>query len=206
MTLGRRRLVVILVTVSRLPLAAAAAGFLLVAGPGSTKAWAALGLLLAAEITDLLDGGLARRLGVAGRFGALFDPYCDSITRLIAYFGLASAGLCAWWLLLLMAVRDVSVAYIRIMSIISGRAVAARLSGKMKALVQGLGGLTLASTLAIARLVSSDLHVLRLAVGWAVAAVTVWSLVDYFVAAVAPKKPPRRTYDADGEAQTLRNA
>jgi len=182
-----RRLIVIFVTFARLPLAAAAAALVFLAAPGGAAAWIALGLLVAMELTDLLDGVLARRLGVAGLFGELFDPYCDSVARLVTYFGLASAALCPWWLVLVMALRDISVAYARIVSTIRGGKVSSRLSGKLKAVVQGAGAIALVGLLATAPQAAW-----RAAVGpvvaWAVAAVTAWSGIDYFLAAVARKK------------------
>jgi len=191
MTRRSQQGLVIFVTASRVPLAAAAAAIVAFASARSPGAWAALALLLAVEATDALDGVLARHFGVAGRFGELFDPYCDSVARLVTYFGLASAGLCPWWLVLVMALRDVSVAYIRIMCAVAGRAAAARLSGKLKAIVQGAGAIALAASLAIAPAAETPLPVLRSAVAWAVAAVTVWSLADYFAAAVRPQKTAR---------------
>lgn len=188
MTRKHRQAVVIAVTVVRVPLAAVAAGLLHVAGAGSAAAWAVVGLLLAVEITDMSDGILARRWGVVSRFGELLDPYCDSVSRLITYFGLAAGGLAPWWLLLVMALRDVSVSYIRIKCILDGRKVAARLSGKLKAIVQGTAASVLVLSLAVRPLAESE-HVglLRGAAVGLVAAVTCWSLLDYFVAAVRPR-------------------
>ena len=202
MTHRSRQILVIIVTAARLPLAAAAAALLAFAGAGSAAAWAALGLLLAVEVSDAMDGVLARRLAVAGRFGELFDPYCDSIARLVTYSGLAWAGLCPWWLVLVMAVRDVSVAYIRIMCVISGRQVAARLSGKLKAVVQGLGAVVLAAMLAAA----APAAPLRSAVAWGVSAVTAWSLVDYFAAALRQKTASPPSNGHGRKAQAPRNA
>ena len=206
MTLSARQLAVIFVTAARVPLAAAACALLAGGRTSGPQPWAALGLLLAIEATDALDGFLARRLGVAGRFGELFDPYCDSIARLVTYFGLAWAGLCPWWLVLVMAVRDVSVAYIRIACVISGRRVSSRLSGKLKAVVQGAGGVALAGALAAAGGGWSGQSILRSAVAWGVAGVTAWSLVDYFLAALSRKNTPRPANNPAGEAQLLRNA
>jgi CDP-diacylglycerol--glycerol-3-phosphate 3-phosphatidyltransferase len=187
---SRRRAAVIAFTAARIPLAAAAAVLLAHAAAASPAAWAALLLILAAETTDMLDGLLARRLGVAGRFGELFDPYCDSVSRLVAYSGLAWAGLCPWWVVLVMAVRDVSVSYVRILCMHQGRQVAARASGKLKAIVQGAAAVGLALTLAVGAWARADgIESVRLAVAWLVATVTAWSAGDYFAAAVRRRAP-----------------
>jgi len=185
----RRQLAVIAVTAVRVPLAAGAAALLVIAAPGGLAAWAAVALLLAVEASDLLDGFLARRFGVVSRLGELLDPYCDSVSRLIVYFGLAAAGVSPWGLLLVLALRDVSVAYVRIVCVTTGRRVAARASGKLKAIIQGTAAVLLAASLAVPALASATwIGDARLAVVWLVGAVTLWSLVDYFIAAVRPRR------------------
>lgn len=191
-----RYMLVQYVTVARVPLAALAAVLLTQAEPASALATVVVGLLVVCELTDVMDGLLARRLGQSSRFGALFDPYCDSISRLIIFFGLASRGLCPMWLFLIMALRDVSVAYIRIMYILSGKRASARASGKAKAWVQGLGALALAALFAHGRLdIATDFgfwqHALPTTIVLAVAAVTVWSLLDYFGAAAWSSDEPK---------------
>ena len=41
-------------------------------------------IVLAAALTDMLDGWLARRAGLASRFGALVDPFADRVFVLVA--------------------------------------------------------------------------------------------------------------------------
>ena len=190
-----RYLFVQYVTLARIPLAIAAGIMLHRTGPYGVMAFAVVGLLGVCELTDIFDGLLARRLGAESRFGSLFDPYCDSMSRLIIFFGLASRGLCPWWLFLLMALRDVSVAYIRIMYILSGKRAAARLSGKAKAWAQGLGAILLAALWAFGVIPLEDF---RFGCTWLpttivvlIAAVTLWSLLDYFSAAQVPPAPQK---------------
>ena len=184
MAANGRYFVVQTLTGVRVALAASAAALLTYCSPGSIGAWAVVALLMAVELTDFLDGRLARRFGVGSRFGELFDPYCDSISRLIVFYGLVMAWLIPVWLLLLLALRDVTVAYIRIMCLHRGRKVAARASGKIKAIVQGGGAIVLAGMFAWPVLPHTRGTALRWAAIACVAAVTAWSAVDYFVAAV----------------------
>lgn len=102
-------------------------------------------LVLAIELTDLLDGMLARRQGVVSEFGKMFDPYSDSVSRLMVYWSLAVVGRALVFVPLVMAVRDVTVSYCRILLSRSGRDVSARFTGKLKALVQGVCALMLAA-------------------------------------------------------------
>lgn len=140
---GRGRyLAVQLWTIFRVPLAV---------GFGCLALWSAgwsgaliLGLVLLSliEITDLTDGLLARKLGVVSPFGAMLDPYADSVARLIVFWSLGEAGLLFPAVVLVMAVRDVTVAYCRIVLAGSGQPVSARLGGKIKAGVQGFAAIT----------------------------------------------------------------
>ena len=193
---GAKYLLVQYVTVARVPLAALAGILLYYGESGSGLALAVVVLLGVCELTDIIDGLLARRLGMSSRFGSLFDPYCDSMSRLIIFFGLASKGLCPMWLFLLMALRDISVTYLRIMYILAGASPAARLSGKAKAWAQGLGAILLAAFYACAdvRYAATDAvgfaRWVPLAIVALIAAITLWSLLDYADAARRPKLNP----------------
>ncbi len=134
-----------LVTGSRVGLAVAVAAL----SPWSgTERWAiiaATALVVLVEVTDLADGYLARLHGVVSDWGKMFDPYSDSVARLTIYWSLAVIGRCWVFLPLVMAVRDVTVSYARILMTRQGQSVAARLTGKLKAWVQGVGALVLIS-------------------------------------------------------------
>jgi CDP-diacylglycerol--glycerol-3-phosphate 3-phosphatidyltransferase len=95
-----------------------------------------LGLI---ELTDLLDGFSARRLNLVSEQGAMLDPYADSVSRLIVFWSMASVNYIIFLVPLVMAVRDVTVAYSRIILTRNNRSVAAKRSGKIKAIVQGVG-------------------------------------------------------------------
>jgi CDP-diacylglycerol--glycerol-3-phosphate 3-phosphatidyltransferase len=133
-------------------------------------------ILAISEVTDALDGFLARRLGVVSETGAMLDPYSDSISRLIVYWSLAWAGLALAIVPLVMAVRDVTVAYARITWVRKGKSVSARWSGKVKAVVQGVAAFAL-----LWAPVYDDWtgEWVSTAVSWLVIAVTVYSAADY---------------------------
>jgi CDP-diacylglycerol--glycerol-3-phosphate 3-phosphatidyltransferase len=99
----------------------------------------ALGLLFLIETTDAVDGHIARHFKLASEYGATLDPYADSISRLIIYSALASKSLVLLLVPLIMALRDITVAYARILLAKMNRSVSARLSGKIKAIVQAIG-------------------------------------------------------------------
>ena len=96
-------------------------------------------LLLIIEFTDLYDGIIARRYGLVSESGATLDPFADSVSRLIVYWALATKGLVILFVPLIMALRDITVAYSRIVLAQHKRTVSAKKSGKLKASVQAIG-------------------------------------------------------------------
>ena len=105
--------------------------------------WAgkACALLLAVliELTDVLDGPVARRRGEVSDLGRFLDPFADSISRMSVFLALFAAGLAEVWMVAVIFYRDMLVAYVRIWSMWHGVVQAARVSGKIKAAVQGVG-------------------------------------------------------------------
>lgn len=112
--------------------------------PGVAAAVAAVSIALAIELTDVLDGWLARRLGATSDVGKLLDPASDAFSRLAIFIALATRptpdGGSPWlpgWVPALMLLRDTGVSFVRQVAASRGRVVGARLSGKLKAWVQG---------------------------------------------------------------------
>jgi len=96
-------------------------------------------LLSIVELTDLIDGKIARRFELVSESGATLDPFADSVSRLIVYWALATKGLVIAFVPLIMALRDITVAYARIVLAQNKRTVSAKKSGKLKASVQAIG-------------------------------------------------------------------
>lgn len=172
--------IVQLITVVRVPLAIALAVVLLYVPDTPSRLAIIITLLSLAEITDLLDGWLARRWKVTSEWGAMLDPYADAMGRLIVYWALACAGLTYAVVPLVMALRDVTVSYCRIIWSKQGGSVGAQWSGKVKAVVQGAG----AFVLLLARIIGPWLGdpqgtLVTATMSWLVIGVTVLSGVDY---------------------------
>lgn len=66
--------------------------YLLLAGGGLEHRWPALGIFLAAGLTDVLDGWLARRLNQASALGAMLDLVADRLLTLVVVAGLIVGG------------------------------------------------------------------------------------------------------------------
>jgi cardiolipin synthase len=82
----------------------------LVLGPRTATAdyWA-VGLLIAAGLSDWLDGKIARAFNQASRLGQLLDPAADRLYIVSTIIALAVRQIIPWWLVAVLAVREVTV-------------------------------------------------------------------------------------------------
>lgn len=97
----------------------------------------ALVCAIVAELTDLFDGYMARKYKEVTDLGKILDPLADSIYRMTAFISLAVIGQVSAYLVLPILYRDSIVLTLRRFCAYKGIIVAARWSGKMKALIQG---------------------------------------------------------------------
>ena len=96
-----------------------------------------LALLLVSEISDMLDGFFARKWNQVTELGKVLDPMADSIAR-ISVFLTFTQGIIQLPLLLVFIFfyRDSIVSTLRTICALKGIALAARVTGKIKAIVQ----------------------------------------------------------------------
>ena len=80
----------------------------LILGPQADVLAAAV--LVVAGFTDWLDGYLARAWHQRSRLGQLLDPVADRLYILAIIGGLAIRGIIPWWLVIVLAARDVMIA------------------------------------------------------------------------------------------------
>jgi CDP-diacylglycerol--glycerol-3-phosphate 3-phosphatidyltransferase len=142
-------------------------------------------LLLIIEFTDLYDGKIARRFELVSESGATLDPFADSVSRLIVYWALATKGLVILYVPLIMALRDITVAYSRIVLAQNNRTVSAKKSGKLKATVQAIGAfLALVGPYYWDHIGMWSFYVLS----WIIIAVTFLSAIEYVKDAISSQK------------------
>jgi CDP-diacylglycerol--glycerol-3-phosphate 3-phosphatidyltransferase len=169
-----------IMTLIRIPMAVIFGLILVYTGPSTLKLAACLALLVLIEASDLLDGVIARRYNLVSEYGAMLDPYADSITRLIVYFSMASHNLVLSLVPMAMALRDVTVAYARISLAKKNRTVSAKRSGKIKAMFQAVGAfVALLGPYYWDTIGSWSFH----ALSWVLITVTLLSAVEYVRAA-----------------------
>lgn len=96
-----------------------------------------LGLLIICECSDLFDGFLARRRNQVTDLGKVLDPMADSVTH-ISLFLTFTQGVVQLPLLLVFVFlyRDLFISTLRTLCALRGVALAARFSGKVKAVTQ----------------------------------------------------------------------
>ncbi|MFA9453393.1 MAG: CDP-alcohol phosphatidyltransferase family protein [Candidatus Aminicenantaceae bacterium] len=170
-----------IMTLIRIPMAVIFGLILVYTGPSNLKLIACLALLALIEASDLLDGVIARRYNLVSEYGAMLDPYADSITRLIVYFSMASHNLVLSLVPMAMALRDVTVAYARISLAKKNRTVSAKRSGKIKAMFQAIGAfVALLGPYYWDTIGSWSFH----ALSWVLITVTLLSAVEYVRAAL----------------------
>jgi CDP-diacylglycerol--glycerol-3-phosphate 3-phosphatidyltransferase len=101
--------------------------------------WICALLALLVELTDMMDGLLARARKEVTDFGKVFDPVADSLSRQTIFLSFMVAGIIPWWLYIVFFYRDAMLQLLRIICASGGLVLAARQSGKAKAVLQGIG-------------------------------------------------------------------
>lgn len=98
-----------------------------------------IGLLVVSELSDLLDGFIARKWNQVTDLGKILDPMADSIAR-ISVFLTFTQGFVQLPLLLVFVFlyRDVVISMLRTLCALRGVTLAARTSGKIKAVIQAI--------------------------------------------------------------------
>ncbi|MBN1601747.1 MAG: CDP-alcohol phosphatidyltransferase family protein [Chitinispirillaceae bacterium] len=103
-----------------------------------TFIWIAVILAGLIELSDLLDGTIARARKEVTDFGKVGDPVADSVSRQTVFLSFLLSGIIPLWLYLVFFYRDAFMQLLRIICASSGVVLAARKSGKLKAVLQGI--------------------------------------------------------------------
>ncbi len=96
----------------------------------------AVGVFLAAAVTDLLDGYLARKRGQITTLGILLDPIADKLLTSAAFISLVELGRVPAWMVVIVVGREFVVSGLRAIASAKGFAIAASDLGKTKMVVQ----------------------------------------------------------------------
>lgn len=106
--------------------------------------WAAIVFTLAA-LTDVLDGFLARKLGVESVLGKLIDPLADKLIVMACLVWMVKMGRIPAWAVVVLLAREFSVTSLRGVAASEGVIISAGQEGKTKTALQMLGIILLLS-------------------------------------------------------------
>lgn len=151
-----------------------------------TLPYVLLFLLGISEFSDALDGYVARKYNQVTDFGKVLDPMADSIARISVFltFTIDPVNL-PIPLIFIFLYRDSVVSTLRTICALKGFALAARLSGKIKAGIQAFAALVVLLLMiphSLGHLSSATLHFYSTAVVSIAALYTIYSGVDYVYA------------------------
>ena len=97
-------------------------------------------LFIVSEITDMLDGMIARKRGEVSDFGKFFDPFADTLTQVTYFFCFVIDDILPPFLFLAVLYREFSILFIRNLMLKRGITLGARMGGKIKTVTYILAG------------------------------------------------------------------
>lgn len=144
------------------------------------------GLIIVMELSDMVDGRLARGSGSVTSFGKLFDPFADVLSHLTTFLCFMLAGIMPSWAFLVILFREYSMLFLRLLLTEKGVTMAARKGGKLKSFMYAVSLLasllywTLAG-LEVSASLLSQLFVIVQVLYIVCVLLTIVSFVDYMV-------------------------
>ena len=152
--------------------------FLLLLSPGPIVSLVIAVLFIAAALTDMLDGYIARRYHIVTTMGKFLDPIADKLIVNTAMIMLIPIDRIPAWIAAVIIIRDFIVDGIRNIASAEGLIIAASPLGKRKTLCQ----IFAVSALMIHYPVFGfDTHVVGLVILYIALTLTVLSGIDYFL-------------------------
>ena len=143
--------------------------------PASNELFA-VAIFLAAAVTDLLDGYLARRWSQVTTVGTLLDPIADKLLIMAALFSLVWVHRVPAWMAILIVGREFAVSGLRQIAAASGYTIRASELGKTKMTAQ-----VLAISLVIGGIRWPVLNETAMIAMWIVVLFGIISAADYFL-------------------------
>ncbi len=141
---------------------------------GGLSKWIALFLFVAASLTDLLDGKIARKYNLVTNFGKFMDPLADKLLVCSALICFVELGMLPSWIVIIIISREFIISGFRLIAADNGLVIAAGYWGKLKTVFQMIMIILLIADLPFAGMVWVEQVVIYLAL-----LLTVISLVDY---------------------------
>lgn len=115
-------------------------------------------LFVAIELTDLLDGKIARRYHLVTDLGKVMDPFGDTLSHLTYFVCFMMSGIMPSWVFVVIMYREFAILFVRLLMVSQGHVMPANMWGKSKTVTYAVGGvlgilyLFLASMMDVSRL------------------------------------------------------
>jgi CDP-diacylglycerol--glycerol-3-phosphate 3-phosphatidyltransferase len=97
-------------------------------------------IFLYIEVSDVVDGYLARKMGLVSELGKNLDPFSDVISRMTYFVAFVALAIMPVWMMLIILYRELSITFMRSVLFGRGIAMASRKGGKLKATLYGIAG------------------------------------------------------------------
>ncbi|MGI6433430.1 MAG: CDP-diacylglycerol--glycerol-3-phosphate 3-phosphatidyltransferase [Sphaerochaetaceae bacterium] len=110
------------------------------------------------ELSDLFDGMIARKGELVTDLGKVMDPFADTFSRLTYFVCLTGVKVMPIWAFIIIMWREFLIVFMRMLVMGKGKAVAANIWGKAKAVLYAASGLCGIVYVSVDRLVAD--------VGW----------------------------------------
>lgn len=97
-------------------------------------------LFVAIEMTDLLDGKIARHYHLVTDLGKVMDPFGDTLSHLTYFVCFMISGIMPSWVFVVIMYREFSILFIRLLMVSQGHVMPANMWGKSKTVTYAVGG------------------------------------------------------------------
>lgn len=139
-------------------------------------------IFIAASLTDMLDGKIARKYNLVTNFGKIMDPLADKILVYSAFCLMVEDGTVPGWMLIVILAREFAIAGMRSVAAAEGIVIAAGMSGKIKTVLQMIAVPLLLLTAALQEtVVYNGFNIAGQIFLWASLVMTVYSGVEYII-------------------------
>ncbi len=138
----------------------------------------ALVIFIAASLTDLIDGKIARKYNLVTNFGKFMDPLADKLLVSAALIALVDMGRIPAWVVIVIISREFIISGFRLIASDNHVVIAASYWGKFKTTFQMVMVCLMIANLGA---MFGWMQILTDIVMWAALALTVISLIDYLL-------------------------
>lgn len=96
---------------------------------------------IVAELSDLLDGMIARKYKLVTDLGKVLDPFSDTLSHLTFFVCFMLSGIMPAWTFIIIMWREFGILFMRMLMMGKGKAVAANIFGKAKTVMYAISSI-----------------------------------------------------------------